>query len=413
MKTLALRRPLMVWMLAALLAGCGGEGDERGHGAGGEAEVATGPHGGRLLTDGDFALELAIFERGVPPELRAWASADERPIAPGDVELTVELRRFGGRSERVAFAPAGEFLRGDRTIEEPHSFDVTAVARHAGREHRFAFAAYENRVEVAPEAAADSGISVATAGPAAIREEIVLHGRVEPDGDRTAHVTPRFPGIAVEARKKLGDAVAKDEVVAIVESDQSLRPYEVRSRIAGTAIEKSVVPGEYVGNDAPIYVVSDLSRVWVDLQAHRRDFERLRVGQPVVVESAEGAPVEARLSYLAPLGAPDSQSLLARAVADAADGRLRPGLFVSARVTVRELEAPVAVRTEALQRMRDRDVVFRAQGDTYEAQPVEIGASDADWTEIRAGLAAGDAYVATGSFVLKADAGKAGASHDH
>jgi cobalt-zinc-cadmium efflux system membrane fusion protein len=275
-------------------------------------------------------------------------------------------------------------------------------------------AAAPGAVVIAPEVARASGIAVATAGPARIRESVVLHGRVEPDGDRTAHVTPRFPGIAVEARKRLGDAVAKDEVVAVVESNESLRPYELRSRIAGTVIAKDVVPGEFVASDAAIYVVSDLARVWVDLQAHGRDFERLAVGQPVAIEDAEGgAPLEARIAYLSPIGAPDSQSLLARAVVENPDRRLRPGLFVTGHVTVREIEAPVAVRSEALQRLRERDVVFRADGDRYEAQPVEVGARDAEWTEIRSGLAAGDAYAAAGSFVLKADVGKSAAGHDH
>jgi cobalt-zinc-cadmium efflux system membrane fusion protein len=71
------------------------------------------------------------------------------------------------------------------------------------------------------------------------------------------------------------------------------------------------------------------------------------------------------------------------------------------------------VRASALQRLRDGDVVFLAAGDCYEAQPVEIGLSDGISTEIRSGLAAGQRYVAAGSFVLKADVGKSGAGHDH
>jgi len=284
----------------------------------------------------------------------------------------------------------------------------------ADRAQGEAAAGVEGRVVIDPAIARESGIAVEIAGPARIVTQLVLSGRIEPDGDRTAHVTPRFPGVVTEVRKRLGDAIAKDEVVAVVESNESLRPYEVRSRIAGTAIEKAVVPGEFVTSDAPIFVVSDLGRVWADLRASRRDFERLRVGQRVWIAADDaGAAAEARIEYLAPIGAADSQTLLARAVVPNSDARWRPGLFVEARVDVGEVEAPVAVRSEALQRLGDRTVVFLADGDTYEAQPVETGASDGAWTEIRAGLAAGQAYVAAGSFVVKADVGKAGASHDH
>ena len=74
---------------------------------------------------------------------------------------------------------------------------------------------------------------------------------------------------------------------------------------------------------------------------------------------------------------------------------------------------PVAVSVDALQRLRDWDVVFIAAGDVFEAQPVELGRRDATHVEIVSGLAAGQRYVAAGSFVLKADVGKSGATHDH
>ena len=411
-----------VWMkrfgavaLAIVLAACGGEhAGEHCAAEHGEVKVAKGPNGGRMLEDGDFAIELAIFERGVPPEFRAWAYQDGKPLAPADVQLAVELRRFANRTDRIGFAPAGAFLRGDATVEEPHSFEATVRAMHGGREHRFAYSSYEGRVTVDAAAAKEAGIAIEVAGPAQIAERLLLYGRIEPDGDRTAHVTPRFPGIVVEARKRLGDAVAKDEVVAIVESNESLRPYELRSRIAGSVIAKHAVAGEFAATDAPLYVVSDLGRVWADLQVHRSDAERLRVGQRARVDAGDGdEAAEARVEYVSPLGSSDSQTTLARLVVDNTSGRWRPGLFVSARVEVETVQAKVAVRTSALQRVRDWDVVFLADGDSYEAQPVELGLGDGTWTEIRAGLSAGQSYAATGSFVLKADVGKSGASHDH
>lgn len=410
------RAGLALLLLALVACGGGGEGapdGEGGHG-GGEEEVETGPHGGRLLEDGDFALELAIFETGIPPEFRAWATDGGKAIAPGDVQLEVELARFGGRVQKIGFTPAGEFLRGDATVDEPHSFDVTVRARRGGETHEFRYESHEGRVEIDAAAARDIGIRVEAAGPGRIADHLLLHGRIEPDGDRTAHVTPRFPGVALDVRKQLGSVVAKDEVVAVVESNESLRPYEVRSRIAGTVIQKSVVAGEFVGSDTPLYVVSDLGHVWADLAVHRKDFERLRVGQRAWIDAGDGGdPIEGRIDYLAPVGSFDSQTLLARVVVPNAEGRWRPGLFVSARVEVDTIDAPITVRSGALQRLRDQDVVFLADGDTYEAQPVEIGRSDGTWTELRSGIVAGASYVAEGSFVVKADLGKSDAGHDH
>ena len=69
-------------------------------GAAGEAapEPAKGPNGGKLFTDGDFTLELAIFEDGVPPQYRAWATRDGEKVPPGEVELAVTLKRLGGKA---------------------------------------------------------------------------------------------------------------------------------------------------------------------------------------------------------------------------------------------------------------------------------------------------------------------------
>jgi len=376
-----------------------------------------GPHGGRWLEDGEFALELTIFEEGVPPEFRAFVYQNEKPVDPAGVELDVMLRRLGGRVDRIGFAPRGDFLLGNRTVYEPHSFDVELVARAGGpggREHRFQFSAYENRVTLTPEQIETAGISVATAEPVTIREHIVLNGRVAPNEDALAHVMPRFPGVVRSVHKRLGDTVARGDLLAVIESNESLHPFELRAPLAGTVIVKDVSPGEFVSTDRELYQIADLGSVWVDLDVYRRDFGRLRVGQPARIDAGDGAaPVESTLAYLSPIGSANTQTLLARAVLPNPDRSWRPGLFVTAEVEVGASPAPVAVAVEAVQRLRDWDVVFLAADEVFEALPVELGRRDGTHVEIVSGLAAGQRYVASGSFVLKAEAGKAGASHDH
>jgi cobalt-zinc-cadmium efflux system membrane fusion protein len=154
--------------------------------------------------------------------------------------------------------------------------------------------------------------------------------------------------------------------------------------------------------------------VWVDLDVYRRDFGRLRAGQAVRIDTGDGAaPVETTLAYLSPIGSVNTQTLLARAVLPNPDGSWRPGLFVTGEVEVASVEVPVAVSEAALQRLRDWDVVFLAEDGVFEAQPVELGRRDDSHVEIVGGLVPGQRYAAAGSFVLKAEAGKSGASHDH
>jgi cobalt-zinc-cadmium efflux system membrane fusion protein len=179
-------------------------------------------------------------------------------------------------------------------------------------------------------------------------------------------------------------------------------------------IAKNVAPGEFASAERELFSIADLGSVWADLDVYRRDFTRLRVGQPVRIDVGDGSPpAHTALAYLSPIGSLNTQTLLARAVLPNPDGSFKPGLFVTAEVEVAASDVPVAVELSALQRLRDWDVVFIAQGEVFEAQPVVLGRRDAERVEIVSGLAAGQPYAAVGSFILKAEAGKSGASHDH
>jgi cobalt-zinc-cadmium efflux system membrane fusion protein len=169
-----------------------------------------------------------------------------------------------------------------------------------------------------------------------------------------------------------------------------------------------------VSTERELFQIADLGSVWIDLDVYRRDFGRLREGLPVRVDADDGsAPVESQLAYLSPIGSSNTQTLLARVVLPNPDRSWRPGLFVTAEIEVGSTPVPVAVAVDALQRLRDWDVVFIEAGGVFEAQPVELGRRDAAQIEIVSGLAAGQRYVAASSFILKAESGKSGASHDH
>jgi len=388
---------------------------EGGHG--GEAaatEAAKGPHGGRLLSEGDFGTEVTIFERGVPPEFRVFFYETGKPINPAEVKLTIELHRFGERVDKIGFAKREDYLLGDKEIVEPHSFDVKVIAEYKGKTSRWEYDSYEGRTTMTPDAVKNSGIIIETAGPAKIKTIIKVNGRVLPNEDRMAHVIPRYPGIVKKIHKRLGDAVAKDEVVAVVESNESLQSYEVKSSIAGTVIKKNVTQGEFVKEGEAIYTVADLGTVWVDLNVHRKDFDRLKVGEAVTIFAGEGMTnATGTVSYISPFGAEDTQTMLARVELPNPKGDWRPGLFVTGKIVVEEAKVPVAVKASALQTFRDWDVVFLNDGSMFEIAILELGRRDGEWAEVLSGLNAGQKYAAENSFIIKADILKLGASHDH
>jgi cobalt-zinc-cadmium efflux system membrane fusion protein len=449
-----------------------------------------GPHGGRLLAEGPFSVEVTIFETGVPPEFRVHAYENGKPVDPAGVKLAIELTRLGAKPELVNFKPQEGYLRGDREIEGQHSFDVALVAERGGKTYRWAYEQAEGRVTMDDATAANSGIEIATAGPATIVSTLALQGEIQFDQDRVAHVIPRLSGVVVRSAKNLGDTVKKGDLLAVVESQaladlksdylaaqtrlqlaqstfdrekrlwedkispqqdylasrtalaeaeithrtvaqkllalglsrasvnqpsrEALTRFEIRAPIDGVVIEKHLAVGEAVGADSTIFVIADLSSVWAEMTVYPKDLAAVKLGQKVTVKaSALNAEATGTISYVGSLVGEQTRSAKARVTLKNPEQSWRPGLFVTIDVVQGEAEVPVAVSVDALQTLGAAQVVFFRSGDLFEARPVELGRSDGNRVEVVNGLAAGDRYAATNSFVLKAELGKAGASHAH
>jgi membrane fusion protein, heavy metal efflux system len=261
---------------------------------------------------------------------------------------------------------------------------------------------------------AAAGIELDKAGPTVLRESLRVNGILQPNQEALVQVTPRFPGIIRELRKRVGDQVQTDDVLARVESNQSLTSYELKSPIAGTIIERHAALGEYASEQKPSFVVANLSTVWVDFSIPRRSLNRVKVGDTVIIDPEDGSsPVEAKITYLSPVGASETQSALARAVVSNTDGRLRPGLFVTGRIVLAEKAVNLAVKLGALQTIDNRTVIFVRNGDKFDLREIELGQRDAERAEVLFGLEGGDMYASKNSFVIKAEIAKASAQHAH
>jgi cobalt-zinc-cadmium efflux system membrane fusion protein len=272
---------------------------------------------------------------------------------------------------------------------------------------------HDEGVKLTDAQVAAAGIELLPAGPRELREVLRLNGIIQPNQEALVKVTPRFPGVVRNMRKRLGDKVKRDEVLATVESNQSLTTYELKAPIDGTVIDRDGTLGEFASEARPLFTLADLSTMWIDFAVYRRDFNRVRVGDRVSINVEDGGPpIEARIDYVSPLGASDTQSSIARAVV-ANDGRLRPGLFIDGRVVLSARPVDVAIKTSAIQTLEGKTVVFVREGDTFTVREVELGGRDADWAEVKFGLLDGDVYAAKNSFVIKAEIGKASAAHEH
>ncbi|HXC59281.1 MAG TPA: efflux RND transporter periplasmic adaptor subunit [Steroidobacteraceae bacterium] len=267
------------------------------------------------------------------------------------------------------------------------------------------------RVALSAEQLKTAGIGVATAGPAQIREVLPLYGVVAPNAEHVREVAARFPGVIRSVERKLGDAVKQGDVLANVESNESLQVYAVRSPISGVISSRNANAGEQTG-DKPLFVVMDLSTVWVELSLFARDVAKVRVGQSVQVKSPVAEfSAQGRVTYVGPFGN-SNQALTARVEVPNPEHRWAPGLYVTGEVTLAQHEAALAVQSSAIQMIEDRPVVFVQAGGNFSAHRVALGKTDGERTEVLQGVAVGDVYASANSYVIKAELRKSEAAED-
>jgi len=311
--------------------------------------------------------------------------------------LTLLLSACSGSSTApdadTSGAPADDGHADDGHGDEAHADDATTIAA---------------------DIADDVGIRVAPAAAGTIADQHEVQGLLTTLESGNARVTARFPGPIRRLHAEVGDRVRAGQALATIESNLSLSTYTVAAPITGTVLARNASVGQSAGEGAVLYEIADLSTLWVDLHVFGRDAEHLAAGSPVTISRlGDGATADTRIDRVLPGTATASQSTIARATLDNADGQWRPGSAVRAMVTVSTQPADLVVPLTALQQMDGRDVVFVREGDRYEKRVVTLGRRDARQVEIVEGIAVGEDVVIAQSYTIKADLEKAGAGHAH
>jgi cobalt-zinc-cadmium efflux system membrane fusion protein len=466
------------------------------HGAQGDAHnhsSSLGPHGGKILSDGEFEVEVVMFQKTPLPHFRVYPFVNHKPLGSQEVSIHMELDRLGGKTDKLTFKPAGDFLFSEQAIEEPHSFFIKLSAHYQGENYEWEYSHYENRLTVPADLAKKMGLETEYAGPGNIISVLELPGEIALNADMVAHVVPRVSGVVLESHKNLGDTVKKGELIAVIDSrelgeaksrylvalerdklarynfervqrlweaqtvsekefltakktaieekidlaaaarklialglskneltnladadDSTLTNFAIRAPFDGVITKKHLSLGEWIKEDLEIFVIADLSAVWVEIIVYARDMESVYVGQKATVR-AESLGLEATgtVAYVGPLVGEDTRTARARIVLPNTDGKWRAGLFAKVGLVKHSDSPAVVVRNDAIQTYQDKAVVFVQYDDQYEARPVTIGKSDGQFSEILGGLACGECYTTRNSYVLKAELGKTGMSHEH
>lgn len=258
------------------------------------------------------------------------------------------------------------------------------------------------------------------------RERALFEKGVSPEQDFiNADNAAKEAGILLRAAEQSLHAlgVSEAELEALVAAPHgSLTRYEIYAPLGGRILEKHAAIGEVVSSESELFLIADLSTVWVHLNASQQDLPRLREGQGVRIRLAaatgealptETAEAQGRIQSISALVAEDTRTAQLRIELPNPKGLWRPGMFVTGLVAVDNAPVEARVPLTALIKYEGRQCVFVQDDHGFEPRPVETGRQSATQAEVLSGLEAGETVVVEGAFTVKAELGKREAGHGH
>ena len=209
---------------------------------------------------------------------------------------------------------------------------------------------------------------------------------------------------AAERRLRLWD-VSGGQIAELRRRGTAARTLTFYSPVGGVVLEKHTVQGQAVDAGQPLYTIADLSRVWVEADLRESDAGIVTTGARAEVEfgAYPGRLLTGRVTFIAPTLQRETRALRARIEVPNSDGRLRPGMYGTARIRVpgrRTLSVPAG----AVVRTGERSLVFvDLLGGRLAAREVETGRTAGGFTEVLAGLEAGQRVVTSAQFLLESE----------
>jgi len=214
-------------------------------------------------------------------------------------------------------------------------------------------------------------------------------------------------GVVATARRRLELwDIPKDEIEALERTGEPHKSLTLRSPISGTVLEKQAFEGQYVMPQSDLYIVADLSTVWMQARIFQYELLHVAVGMPVTVSlpSFTAQPLAGKVVFIDPVVEEMSRSVQVRVELRNADGQLRPGMFGDVSIA-HAMGTGLTVPASAVIRTGERDIAFRAVSAERFA-PVQVKIAPllfGDRFQVLEGLSAGDEVVTSANFLVDSE----------
>ena len=198
---------------------------------------------------------------------------------------------------------------------------------------------------------------------------------------------------------------SEDQIEAFEQTRQMSADTPIYSPIGGTVIQRKVGPGQFISSGAsdPVFVIGDLSTVWLTAFVRESEASGVAVGQEIVFSllALPGHDFKARIDYVSAAIDSSTRRLLVRATIDNKDGLLKPEMFANVTIYSGSDRPAVGVPKQALIYEGDKVRLWVVHRDkSIELREIETGLTNGDLVEVRANLAPGEKIVTRGSLFI-------------
>lgn len=216
----------------------------------------------------------------------------------------------------------------------------------------------------------------------------------------------------------------------IQELEQTRKPKKqlhIHSPFAGTVMKIGALEGQYITPKDEVYLIADLSRIWVYVEVYEDELPWIKVGDmaQMKVRAAPGRLFEGKATFIYPTLEGKSRTVRVRLEFNNKDHVLKPGMFANVVLLSDSQPDAIVVPSEAIVRSGNREQVFvvREPG-KFEPREVQLGFSSAGLTQVLAGVQQGEEVVVSGQFLIDSESklreatakmmeAMAGGDHDH
>ena len=217
---------------------------------------------------------------------------------------------------------------------------------------------------------------------------------------------------AQEAREGLRLLGMDDQEIRTLERTQTIRSQvPIVAPFAGRVIARDLTKGEVVETTEKLFVVADLSTLWVVGNVSEKDISFMQraatVPNQVVEVHVAAYPDEVfqgTVTYVGDVIDTATRTMAVRLTLDNSHGHLKPEMFATVRVSSQEASEVLAIPESAIQHDRDRVFVFvQKEPGVYESRTVKLGEKNGAFAEVLEGVQEGETVVKEGAFTLKSE----------